>query len=166
MHTPSHTNICNFFNFQLTFSQLILHMKCWNLAGLLSEGVLSSAGIHFLILTYLNFRPPFWRRVYSLIQALNFNCKIILCGSDLRWFLWQYYIAYPYCAEYHPQLVRVHIFKMVAFSKRPGLWGMNHHFFLGNNYQDLTNFLFSLNAAITIFLCSELCDDRPISIVQ
>ena len=27
-HTPSHTNVCKFFNFQLTFSQLILHLKC------------------------------------------------------------------------------------------------------------------------------------------
>ena len=34
-YTPSHTNTCNFLNFQLTFSQLILHLKCWYLAGLL-----------------------------------------------------------------------------------------------------------------------------------
>ena len=27
---PSHTNVCKFFNFSLTFSQLILHLKCWN----------------------------------------------------------------------------------------------------------------------------------------
>ena len=28
MHTPSHTKVCKFFNFQLTVSQLILHLKC------------------------------------------------------------------------------------------------------------------------------------------
>ena len=28
MHTPSHTNVSKFFNFQLTFSQKILHLKC------------------------------------------------------------------------------------------------------------------------------------------
>lgn len=28
MHTPSHTNVCKFFNFQHTFSQLIFHVKC------------------------------------------------------------------------------------------------------------------------------------------
>ena len=36
-YTPSHTNFCKFFNFQLTFSQLILHLKCWNFAGLLKQ---------------------------------------------------------------------------------------------------------------------------------
>ena len=36
MHTPSHTNVCKFFNCQHTFSQLIFHLKCWNLAGLLN----------------------------------------------------------------------------------------------------------------------------------
>ena len=28
MHTPSHTNVCKFFSFQHTCSQLILHLKC------------------------------------------------------------------------------------------------------------------------------------------
>ena len=28
MHTPSHTNVSKFFNFQLTFSQLVLRLKC------------------------------------------------------------------------------------------------------------------------------------------
>ena len=35
MHTPSHTNVCKFSSSQLAFSQLILHLKCWNFAGLL-----------------------------------------------------------------------------------------------------------------------------------
>ena len=35
MNAPSHTNVCKFLNFQPTFSQLILHLKCWNFAGLL-----------------------------------------------------------------------------------------------------------------------------------
>ena len=34
-YTPSHTDVCKFFSFQHTFSQLIFHLKCWNLAGLL-----------------------------------------------------------------------------------------------------------------------------------
>ena len=28
MHTPSHTNVCKFYYFQVTFSQLIFHLKC------------------------------------------------------------------------------------------------------------------------------------------
>ena len=32
---PSHTNVCKFFIFQLTFSQLILNLICRNFAGLL-----------------------------------------------------------------------------------------------------------------------------------
>ena len=34
-YTPSHTNVCKFFNFLLTFSQLTLYLNCWNFAGLL-----------------------------------------------------------------------------------------------------------------------------------
>ena len=34
-YTPSHTNVSKFYTFQLTFIQLIFHLKCWNLAGLL-----------------------------------------------------------------------------------------------------------------------------------
>ena len=48
MHTPSHTNVCKLFNFQLTFSQLIFRLKCAEtLRGYLSKGVLSSAGRRF-----------------------------------------------------------------------------------------------------------------------
>ena len=39
-YTPSHTNVCKFYNFQLTFSQLIFHLECRNLAGLLKFKVL------------------------------------------------------------------------------------------------------------------------------
>ena len=28
MHTPSHTNVCKFLNFQHTFPQLIFHLEC------------------------------------------------------------------------------------------------------------------------------------------
>ena len=28
MYTPSHTDVCKFYNFQLTFSQLVFHLKC------------------------------------------------------------------------------------------------------------------------------------------
>ena len=31
------TYVCKFINFQPTFSQLILHLKCWNFAGLLKQ---------------------------------------------------------------------------------------------------------------------------------
>ena len=27
-YTPSHTNVCKFYNFQVTFSQMIFHLKC------------------------------------------------------------------------------------------------------------------------------------------
>ena len=27
-YTPSHTNVSKFYNFELTFSQLIFHLKC------------------------------------------------------------------------------------------------------------------------------------------
>ena len=53
---------------------------------------------------------------------------------------------------------RVHIhsiYKMVAFSKRLRLRETSHRFFLGNEYRDLTIFLFSLNTEITFFLHSE-----------
>jgi len=60
--------------------------------------------------------------------------------------------------------VRIHnIYKMLAFSKRLGLGETNHCFFLGNEYWDLTIFLFSLNAEITFFLYSEY---GPISIAE
>ena len=64
MHTPSHTNVCKFHNFQLTFSQLIFHLKCWNLAGLLNLRCSFQCWYSFLILTYLNIWPPFWRGFY------------------------------------------------------------------------------------------------------
>ena len=32
-HTPSHTNVCKFVNFQRTFSQLILHRNPETLQG-------------------------------------------------------------------------------------------------------------------------------------
>ena len=34
-YTPNHTNVCTFFNFQLTFSQLILYLKSRNFPVLL-----------------------------------------------------------------------------------------------------------------------------------
>ena len=47
-HIPSHTNICKFFTFQLAFSQLILHLICWNFAGLLIK-----VKVLFLVLVYV-----------------------------------------------------------------------------------------------------------------
>ena len=43
----SHRDLCKCFIFQHTFSQLILHLKCWNFVELESKGVSSSAGIRF-----------------------------------------------------------------------------------------------------------------------
>ena len=63
-YTPSHTKVCKFYDFQLAFSQLIFHLKFRNLAGLLKLRCSFQCWYSFLILTYLNFRPPFWRRVY------------------------------------------------------------------------------------------------------
>ena len=37
MHTPSHTNVCKFFNVQHTFCQLMLYLKCWFFFFLLSS---------------------------------------------------------------------------------------------------------------------------------
>ena len=46
-YTPTHTNVCKFLNFQLTFSPLILRLKCWNFARLLKYRVF------FLVLVYV-----------------------------------------------------------------------------------------------------------------
>ena len=54
MHTPSHTNVCKFFNFQLTFSQLILHLKCLNFAELLNQRCFVQCFYTFLILANFN----------------------------------------------------------------------------------------------------------------
>ena len=51
---PSHTNVCKFFNFQHTFPQLILHLKCWNLAGLLKLMCSFWCWYSFLILAYFS----------------------------------------------------------------------------------------------------------------
>ena len=53
-HTPSHTNVSKFFNFQHTFPQLILHLKCRNLAGLLKLRCSFWCWYSFLILAYFN----------------------------------------------------------------------------------------------------------------
>ena len=46
-YTPSHANVSKFYNFQVTFSQLIFHLKSWNLAGLPKVKVL------FLVLVFV-----------------------------------------------------------------------------------------------------------------
>lgn len=100
----------------------------------------------------------------SLIEAFNCNILffVVLTKDDSL-----YCIAYPYCTDNHPGLLQhAHINKMVPFLKGLAYERGLIIFFLGNNYQDLTNFLFSLNAVITIFLYSELCDYRPISIAE
>ena len=62
---PSHTNVCNFFNFQLTFSQLIITPEMLKLGRVTKAKVFSLVLVYVLILTYLNIRPLFWRRVYQ-----------------------------------------------------------------------------------------------------
>ena len=81
-YTPSHTKVCKLYDFQLAFSQLIFHLKCRNLAGLLKLRCSFQCWYSFLILTYLNFRPPFWRRVYwqSIIlqkQSVSAACRLL-----------------------------------------------------------------------------------------
>ena len=60
----------NFSIFNLRFLGWYYTWNAETWHGYYSKGVLSSAGIRFwfyLILPYLNFRPPFWRRVYFLL---------------------------------------------------------------------------------------------------
>ena len=45
-YNPSHTNVCKFFNFQLTFSQLISHLKMLKLCRV------TKAEVFFLVLVY------------------------------------------------------------------------------------------------------------------
>jgi len=53
--------------------------------------------------------------------------------------------------------------KVVAFAKWLGFRETSQFFFLRNEYGDPTIFLFTSNAAIIFFLCSEY---RPVSIVE
>ena len=73
-YTPSHTNICNFFDFQLTFSQLILHLKCRNLAGLLKFKV------RFLVLVYV-FNINLFEFLVVILEKGLF-CNTSLPGVD------------------------------------------------------------------------------------
>ena len=70
MHTASHTNVCKFLNFQHTFSQLILHLKCWNLAGLLKLRFPFSYWYSFLTLAYSN--------IFKFSAAILENIRIRL----------------------------------------------------------------------------------------
>ena len=47
LHTPNHRNVCTFFNFQLTFSQLILHLKMLKLCRV------TKVKVFFLVLVYV-----------------------------------------------------------------------------------------------------------------
>ena len=92
-YTPSHTKVSKFYNFQLTFPQLIFYLKCWNLAGLLNLRCSFYCWYSFLILTYLNFRPPFWRRVYSEMLVDDYIAwfDIILVFNEFA-SIWQHWV--------------------------------------------------------------------------
>ena len=48
------SNVCKFLTFRPAFSQVILHLKCWNFAGLLKQRCSFWCGYTFLILTNFN----------------------------------------------------------------------------------------------------------------
>ena len=63
-YTPGHTNVCKCLNFQLTFSQLILRPEMLKLCRVTKAKVFLLVLVNVFMLANLNFRPPFWRRVY------------------------------------------------------------------------------------------------------
>ena len=64
-HTPSHTNVCKFFIFQLTlFFSADITPDMLKLCRVTKLKGLFLVLVYALILTYLNFRLPLWRRVY------------------------------------------------------------------------------------------------------
>ena len=80
-----HTNVCNFYNFQHTFSQLIFHMKYWNLAGLLKLRCSFQCWYWFLILAYSNvfeFSAAILEK--GLLASLLANCFDELLGICRR----------------------------------------------------------------------------------
>ena len=45
-YTPSHTNICKFYNFQITFFQLVFYLKC-------KLGSVAKVKVLFLVLVFV-----------------------------------------------------------------------------------------------------------------
>ena len=75
MHTPSHTNVCKFFNFQHTFSQLICHLKFVFefSAAILEKGLLKK--INKLKYNFLKIIKMETRKLSKLNRiARNMNC--------------------------------------------------------------------------------------------
>ena len=70
MHTPSHTNVCKIFSFQLTFSQLILHLKCWNFVR-----------VFFLVLVYVFNFDLFEFSTAILEKSLLRGCRIFILSA-------------------------------------------------------------------------------------
>ena len=61
-YTRSHTNICNFFNFSADITPEML-----KLCNFIKVNVFFLVLVYVFDLSYLNFRPPFWRWVYYLL---------------------------------------------------------------------------------------------------
>ena len=87
-HTPSHTNVCKFFIFQLTFSQLILHRP-----DMLKLCRVTKVKVLFLVLVYVfnfnlfEFSPAILERglLKSFLQngCISFFGKILIFSQDL-----------------------------------------------------------------------------------
>ena len=78
MHTPSHTNVCKFFNVQHTFCRLMLHLKCWFFFSLIklfldhffcSFPLMSLWGIFQISSPDLLLFIPFFAQNFNLIKA-------------------------------------------------------------------------------------------------
>ena len=63
-HTPSHTNVCNIFHFSTYIFSADIAPDMLKRFRVTKVKVLFLVLIYVFNLTYLNFRPPFWRRVY------------------------------------------------------------------------------------------------------
>ena len=73
MHTPSHTNVCK-------FSQFSTHIFSADITPkMLKVCRVTKVKVFFLVLVYVfnfdsfEFRPPFWRRVYTTRTKLDYH---------------------------------------------------------------------------------------------
>ena len=63
-YTPSHTNVCKFFQFSTYMFSADITSEMLKLCRVTKVKVLFLVLVYLFILTYLNFRPSFWRRIY------------------------------------------------------------------------------------------------------
>ena len=82
-YTPSHTNVCQFFSFQLTFFQLILHLKSWNFAGLLNLKVFFLALLYVFNFALFEFSAAILEK--GLLLPLRIKKKQLVPKGVLSW---------------------------------------------------------------------------------